>query len=91
MLMGQRMPRPLPGAVFAFAELTVPVKRDRDEGNFRTPLEKALGDALQNGGWLVNDTPEFFRFGQVTFTLKPGVSETKVTLAWRTDQGAAAA
>lgn len=91
MLMGLRMPRPLPGPCFAFATLIVPVKRDRDEGNFRTPLEKSLGDALQNGGWLPNDTPDFFRFGSVNFELKQGVSETRITVAWRTDQGAAAA
>jgi hypothetical protein len=91
MLMGQRMPRPLPGPVAAFATLVVPVKRRRDEGNFRTPLEKALGDALVNGGWLADDTPDLFRFGAVTFDHQPVKSETRITVAWRTDMGAAAA
>lgn len=91
MLMGLRMPRPLPGPLVAFAKLIVPVDRRRDEGNYRTPLEKSLGDALVNGGWLRDDTPDLFRFTTVEFELRAGVSETQITVAWRTDQGAAAA
>lgn len=43
----------------------------KDEGNFRSELEKVVGDALVQGGWLPDDTPEHFRFGAVEF----GVSE----------------
>jgi hypothetical protein len=90
MLMGLQMPRPLPGPVVAFATLIVPVRRRRDEGNFRTPLEKALGDALVNGGWLHDDTPELFRFGSVAFVHVPGKAETRITVAWRHGQERAA-
>lgn len=44
-------------------------ERPRDEGNFRTPLEKALGDALvgqrtawPEGRWLPDDTSQHYTF-----------------------------
>jgi hypothetical protein len=49
--------------------MTFTLRRDRDEGNFRFFLEKALGDALQNGGWLKNDTPDQYRFSTVDFEI----------------------
>lgn len=54
------------GHVKVTAELHFKTKRRRDEGNFRMILEKALGDALQLG-WIEDDTPEFYSFGEVTF------------------------
>lgn len=61
-------------AVLRFAD-----KRRRDEGNYRVVLEKALGDALQLG-WLPDDTPEHFRFGEVRFDPEKGEPLTIVRL-----------
>ena len=86
LLMEARVPRPIPtggGAVRASAVLIVPDRRRRDDVNWRTPLEKALGDALTNGGFLPDDTPEFFRFGSVTFAVQPGVRRSLIRLWWR--------
>lgn len=79
------VPRPIPGdRVRATADVLMPTARRRDEGNYRTALEKALGDALgppvQSAeeraygippaeGYLPDDTPEHFTFGAVTFGL----------------------
>jgi len=63
----------------ATAQIRLPVRRRRDEGNYRWLLEKALGDALVNGRWLPDDTPEYFTFGEVTFE-EPGPARTTVTL-----------
>jgi len=77
------LPRPIPGGhVEASATLLVPDRRRRDEGNYRTPLEKALGDALVNGGWLPDDTPEHYRFGEVVFEVVPGVRATRLHIGW---------
>lgn len=67
------------GRVRATASLRLPVRRKRDEGNYRWLLEKALGDALVNGRWLLDDTPDYFTFGAVTFE-EPGPPRTTVTL-----------
>jgi hypothetical protein len=32
-----------------------PDRAERDQGNFRWLVEKALGDALQTGGWIESD------------------------------------
>lgn len=48
--------------------------RRRDEGNFRVVLEKALGDALVNGYWLPDDTPEHYRFERLRFTSPSAVA-----------------
>jgi hypothetical protein len=58
--------------------------RRRDEGNFRVVLEKALGDALTNGGWLPDDTPDHYRFERLRFTSPSSTAPlTEVTLAFR--------
>lgn len=64
----------------ATARLTFPTKHRRDEGNYRTLLEKALGDALVNGGWLPDDTPEHFLFERVHFEQKTGKPKTTIEL-----------
>lgn len=72
LLLAAGVPRPIPGdRVHATAVLRFPTERRRDEGNFRAPLEKALGDQLQAGGWLTDDTPEHFTFGALTFERSP--------------------
>ena len=83
MLLAERVPRPL-----SFVEATACLrfaKRSsrRDEGNYRTPIEKALGDALVNGGWLSDDTPDTFRFGRLTFDPDPGEPRTQLLLRFR--------
>lgn len=68
LLMAERLPRGLQ-RVEASAVLTFPTNRRRDEGNYRSLLEKSLGDALVEGGWLDDDTPDYFAFNAVTFAL----------------------
>jgi hypothetical protein len=62
------------------ATLRFPTSRGRDTGNFQSLLEKAVGDALQNGGWLVNDTAECFRF---TLQFAPENGSKRTTLQIR--------
>jgi hypothetical protein len=76
-LMVNQVPRGLV-SVTAAAILHFPTKRRRDEGNYRTLLEKCLGDALVNGGWLDDDTPDQFRFMGVEFA--DGAKETMLIL-----------
>jgi hypothetical protein len=85
LLQAENVPRPIPGGrVRATAELLFPTARRRDEGNYRTALEKALGDALSPAPskedlahgieplrWLPDDTPDRFTFGAVTFGQTP--------------------
>jgi len=66
--------------VEAAAVLTFTTSRRRDEGNFRLILEKALGDALVEGGWLADDTPDRYRFGAVAFAK---ADEARTTLTVR--------
>lgn len=84
------LPCPVPGArVDVSAVLVVPDRRRRDEDNFRTPLSKALGDALQAGGWLPDDTPEHYRFGELTFEVASGSpGESRLRVAWQEPDGA---
>lgn len=82
LMLAADVPRPIPGGrVRATARLLFPAGRRRDEGNYRTALEKALGDALAPAPskqerelglepmfrWLPDDTPDRFTFGAVTF------------------------
>lgn len=99
LLLAAGVPRPIPGdRARATARILFPTNRRRDEGNYRTALEKALGDALAPADpdspfrWLSDDTPAHFTFGTVTFgrtdldTLgrrRPAVAI--VTLAWGDD------
>jgi len=64
----------------ARATLHFATNRRRDEGNYRSLLEKALGDALQMGGWIEDDTPEFFSFKELTFGDLAKPAATIVTL-----------
>ena len=78
-LMVARVPRGLE-VVTATARLFFKERRRRDEGNFRVILEKALGDALTNGRWLPDDTPEHYRFGAVELLAPSSVALTEITL-----------
>jgi len=44
-----------------------PGAKGPDQGNFRFPLEKALGDALEDGGWLVQDDWTRYQFGNLEY------------------------
>lgn len=80
LLMAERIPRPVEH-IAASAQLTFTTTRRRDEGNYRTLIEKALGDALTNGGWLADDTPEYYQFGGLTFTRAPRPA-TMIAVVW---------
>lgn len=82
LLLASDMPRHL-ASVEAEALLMFPTKRKRDEGNFRTPLEKALGDALTQGGFLPDDTPDYYRFGKLEFSPQRGGPASIITLRWQ--------
>lgn len=61
--------------------LTFPDRKGRDADNFQTILAKACGDALQEGGWLTNDTfyPVFkYQFGALTGIYEKGVERTEL-------------
>lgn len=79
-LMVAQVPRGL-HSVTATAELHFKQRRRRDEGNFRVILEKSLGDALVEGGWLADDTPEFFRFGALELLAPSTEAMTVVSLS----------
>jgi hypothetical protein len=73
------LPRPLV-RVLAEGELIFPDRRKRDQGNYRFMLEKALGDALQEGGWLEDDDWDHYEFGGLRYSHEPGESATVVIL-----------
>ena len=79
-LRASAMPHPVE-RVHARAVLAFPTRRRRDEGNYRYALEKALGDALVAIGYLPDDTPDRFTFGDVTFAKAP-VTQTTLTIEW---------
>jgi len=66
--------------ITAVVRLRFPTKRRRDEGNYRTLLEKALGDALVNGRWVEDDTPDHFVFERVHFEQQLGKAQTTIEL-----------
>lgn len=79
-MMVARVPRKPFMRIDASAVLRFPVHRERDEGNFRSALEKALGDALQDTGRLDGDTPDKFRFGSLEFDDELGPPRTLILL-----------
>jgi len=80
-LLEQRVPKGLK-SVSATATLRFKQRRRRDEGNHRALLEKALGDVLQSGGYLPDDTPDLYRFGRVELLAPCERPETIVVLDW---------
>lgn len=62
------------------AVLRFPTAHRRDAGNFGWLLEKCLGDALVEGGWLPDDTPDFFRFEGVAFAPTRGKPLSLISL-----------
>jgi hypothetical protein len=76
------LPKPVPtGQVYAVGEITFPDDRDdRDQGNFRVAIEKALGDALESGGWIPKDNWARYSFGNLSCRVVPGQSATRLLL-----------
>jgi hypothetical protein len=67
--------------VYVEGEITFPdAKSDRDQGNFRVLIEKALGDALVEGGYIRDDGWDQYQFGQLLMRLEPGESATRLML-----------
>lgn len=89
MLEQSGLPRPLERVV-AEGMICFPTRHGRDQGNFRFLLEKALGDALQEGfagvstgGWLTDDEfyPEVhYEFGGLSAIHIKGVSWTRLMI-----------
>lgn len=74
------LPRPLRG-VLVEGEVTFPTRGRRDQGNFRGPLEKVLGDALMEGGWLEGDEwfpTRRYEFGNLVARYELGVSRLRL-------------
>jgi hypothetical protein len=79
-LIEAKVRRPLSVPVKVSARIRFPTNRKRDEGNFRMMLEKAAGDMLVNGGYIADDTPDFYRFEAVEFEEERGDKRTILTL-----------
>lgn len=79
-LMMARLPRPLPHFLRVECEMVFPTRHRRDVGNFKGPLEKALGDALVNGGWMLDDTDRWWEFKEFRFAEHVGYNTTILTL-----------
>lgn len=75
------LPRPLE-RVHAVGLLCFPDRAHRDQGNFRVLLEKVLGDVLVEGGWLDDDTWDYYEFGALRRTYEKGVAWTEIELAY---------
>jgi len=86
-LMMARLPRPLPHFLRVGAVIVFPTRHRRDSGNFKSPLEKALGDALVNGGWLPDDTPRWWEFRDFEFARETGPNTTIITLDYGRETG----
>lgn len=66
--------------VLVEGEATFPTRQRRDQGNHRFMLEKALGDALVDGGWLEDDDWSRYEFGNLVASYEKGVSVTRLVL-----------
>lgn len=80
LIMLEHVPSLAGGQLAASATLRFPKRRPRDEGNYRTPVEKALGDALTDMRIISDDTPAHWRFDHLGFEPNPGPARTQVVL-----------
>jgi hypothetical protein len=71
------LPRGL-GGVLVEGVAVFPDRRKRDQGNHRVIVEKALGDALVDGGWLADDRWEMYEFGNLQQFYDKGTSATRL-------------
>lgn len=82
------LPRSL-GRVLVEGTVTFPTRAKHDQGNYRFVVEKALGDALQHGGYLPDDSWEFYEFGNLHADYEKGVRRTRLVLFPLAEQAAA--
>lgn len=68
------------GYVYVDGVMGFPTRGRRDQGNFRYMVEKALGDALHDGGWLPDDDWLHYEFGRLALAYEKGQSWTSLTL-----------
>lgn len=81
LLMAASLPRGLV-RINAYARLRFPKRRGRDINNFVVILDKALGDALKNGRWIPDDTPEYYTFAGLSFEPDLGPNRTTIVLEY---------
>lgn len=68
------------GRIVAEAVMCFPDRAERDQGNFRFIIEKALGDALVDGGWLWDDDWSRYEFGNLAYAYEKGRAATEIML-----------
>jgi hypothetical protein len=73
------LPRPC-AHILVEGQMTFPDRGRRDQGNHRFIVEKALGDALVDGGWLEDDDWTRYEFGGLAYAYEKGVSQTRLML-----------
>jgi hypothetical protein len=73
------LPHPM-SRVLVEGEVTFPDRIRRDQGNYRTTIEKFLGDALVEGGWLPDDDWGHYEFGNLERRYEKGVRRVALTL-----------
>lgn len=78
LLLASGLPRGL-GGVLVEGECSFGDDRERDQGNHRVVIEKALGDVLQEGEWLSKDKWDVYEFGNLTLN-EEGVNRIRLTL-----------
>lgn len=66
LLLGRRVPTGMASCT-ANAVIRWKNRNRRDSTNYIAPIVKPLADALVKGGWLPDDTDEFFSFAGVAF------------------------
>jgi len=66
--------------VLAEGQVCFPDRKKRDQGNYRFILEKALGDALVEGGWLPDDDWDHYEFGRLRYAYAKGDAWTALTI-----------
>jgi hypothetical protein len=74
-----RLPKPL-GGVDVEGIMGFPDRTRRDQGNFRVLIEKILGDALVEGGWLEDDSWDYYEFGGLAARYDKGESWTRLMI-----------
>jgi hypothetical protein len=79
LLLACGLPRGL-GHVHVEGQLCFPDRTRRDQGNYRFMVEKSLGDALKEGGWLPDDDWSHYEFGGLAYRYEAGVSFTRLML-----------
>lgn len=68
------------GRVLVEGECSFDDAKDRDQGNHRVVIEKALGDVLVEEGYLPADTWERYEFGGLARVEEPGVNRLRLML-----------